>query len=71
MTENAQYIKTYETYCRMFPNAMMFGSRGMAGEDFDNLEQLMLNAIERGSTMTQDDLKFPVLNMEPEAGLFT
>jgi hypothetical protein len=62
-------MATYEDYADAFPDAEMFDSRSMAGEDFDRLEELMEIALERGSAITKDDLLFPVPDPEPDQGL--
>ena len=60
---------TYEAYADAFPDSGMFDSRAMAAEDFDRLEELMEAALKRGRPITQDDLRYPVPEPEPEKGL--
>lgn len=69
MARSSNFMKTMEAYADAFPDAEMLDSRGMASEDFDRLEEMMEEALERGSPITQSDLKFPLKEADPSSSL--
>lgn len=69
MARSSNFMKTMEAYADAFPDAEMLDSRGMAAEDFERLEEMMEEALERGSPITEDDLQFPLTEPEPETAL--
>lgn len=68
MARDSNFMQIFEAYADAFPGHMP-DSRGMAGEDFDNLQTLMQRALDRGSPITPDDLSSPVCEPNPETGL--
>tara|TARA_R110000796_G_scaffold181934_2_gene298493 strand:- start:723 stop:938 length:216 start_codon:yes stop_codon:yes gene_type:complete len=69
MANPSEYLDLLREYVDAFPDAVMFDSRGMAGEDFDRIDEMMQAALDRGSPMVASDLKFPVSEPDPETGL--
>jgi hypothetical protein len=69
MAKPNEYLDLLREYAEAFPEAEMFDSRGMAGEDFDRIEEMMQAALDRGSPMVAADLKFPVAEPDPVTGL--
>ena len=68
MARSDNFMRIYEAYADAFPGEMP-DHRGMDGNDFDNLEALMVTALERGSGITDEDLSEPVPEPDPDMGL--
>lgn len=69
MPRTEAFMDVWEAYGKAFPESEMFDSRSMSLEDFENLEDLMKMALERGTPLTEDDLEHPVPDPDPENGL--
>lgn len=68
MARSDNFMQVFEAYADAFPGQMP-DHRAMDGDDFDNLEALMIAALYRGSGIGNDDLSSPVPDPDPEAGL--
>jgi hypothetical protein len=68
MAQYKDFAAVYGAYADTFPGTMP-DHRAMSGDDFDNLEALMRNALARGSAIVESDLSAPVTEPDPETGL--
>lgn len=70
MARSADFMQVFESYVLTFRDAAwMPDSRGMAVEDFENLENLMKLSLRRGYPIAPSDLQHPVPEPNPEIGL--